>query len=153
MAVHNYCWGASCLAAALVWKVARYACALPLYTTESDGYVDGGTVCANLCDHALTRVQEFYHERKLSVPVRCVVSIGAGVFSPEQLGCVDVHEYLTFGTHWQNPTEAVERLRNVITLSMSAAVRMDYNTLVQPQASTQTASLHVIPLSSLHACQ
>jgi len=113
------------LTTAPVWKVARYACALPLYTTETDGYVDGGTICANLCDHALTRVQEFYHERRLNVPVRCVVSVGAGVFSPEQLGSVDAQEYLIFGTHWQNPTEAVERLRNLITLNSSAAVRID----------------------------
>lgn len=85
--------------------------------------MDGGVVCPNLSDHALTKVREFYREKSQSIPVQCVVSVGAGVFSAEQLGCVDVQNYLTFGTHWQNPPEAVERLRNMITLSISAAVR------------------------------
>lgn len=87
--------------------------------------MDGGVVCPNLSGHALSKVREFYREENQSIPVQCVVSMGAGVFSAEQLGSVDVQNYLTFGTHWQNPPEAVERLRNMITLSISAAVRVD----------------------------
>ena len=52
-------------------------------------------ICPNLSDHALTKVQEFYRERNQSIPVQCVVSVGAGVFAAEQLGCVDVQDYLT----------------------------------------------------------
>ena len=46
-----------CLIPELVWKVARYTSAAPIYFTECDSYVDGGLVANNPCNYALTKIQ------------------------------------------------------------------------------------------------
>ena len=44
----------------LVWKVARYTSAAPLYFSEMDHYVDGGVLANNPCEYALTAINNFY---------------------------------------------------------------------------------------------
>ena len=41
----------------LVWKVARYTSAAPIYFTECDEYVDGGMLAKNPSCDALTKIQ------------------------------------------------------------------------------------------------
>ena len=43
----------------LIWKVARYTSAGPVYFEPLDHYVDGGVRANNPSNYALTRIQEF----------------------------------------------------------------------------------------------
>ena len=45
--------------AELVWKVARYTSAAPVFFAECDNYVDGGVVANNPTTFALPEIQEF----------------------------------------------------------------------------------------------
>lgn len=45
--------------AELVWKVARYTSAAPVFFSECDNYVDGGVVANNPTNYALPEIQEF----------------------------------------------------------------------------------------------
>ena len=78
----------------LVWKVARYTSAAPMYFTECDNYVDGGVLANNPCIDGLTKIQEFYKERSIEFPVACVVSLGSGICPMQELGSVDFHVFL-----------------------------------------------------------
>ena len=49
----------SYLLSELVWKVARYTSAAPVFFTECDNYIDGGVVANNPTMHALPEIQEF----------------------------------------------------------------------------------------------
>ena len=44
----------------LVWKVARYTSAAPLFFSEMDHYVDGAVLANNPCEYALTAINNFY---------------------------------------------------------------------------------------------
>lgn len=72
-----------------VWKVARYTSAAPMYFTECDNYVDGGVMANNPCIDGLNKIQSFYQERHIHYPIACMMSVGSGVFPPEDLGSVD----------------------------------------------------------------
>ena len=52
----------------LVWKVARYTSAAPLFFSEMDHYVDGAVLANNPCEYALTAINNFYR----SVFLLCV---------------------------------------------------------------------------------
>ena len=108
-----------------VWKVGRYTSASPISIAEFEGYVDGGTLCSNLCDHALTRIREFC-KRGEEGRIGCVVSIGSGIYAPEELGCVDAHQYLSCDTPWDNPMDGQKRVMNIIVLQLSANVSCQY---------------------------
>ena len=43
-----------------VWKVARYTSAIPLFFSECNNYVDGGVICNNPTEDALTAIQSFF---------------------------------------------------------------------------------------------
>ena len=44
----------------LVWKVARYTSAAPLFFTEFEDYVDGGVLANNPCSYGFSAIQNFY---------------------------------------------------------------------------------------------
>ena len=83
----------------LVWKVARYTSASPIFFGEFENYVDGGVLANNPCDCGLTAIQNFYRLQGQSLRIAVVVSIGTGKYPSEKLGKVDAQEYLFFGTH------------------------------------------------------
>ncbi len=78
----------------LVWKVARYTTAAPMFFTECDNYVDGGVLANNPCNHALTKIQAFYLSKKEPFSIGCMVSIGSGIYPLQKLGSVDFHVFL-----------------------------------------------------------
>lgn len=102
-----------------VWKVARYTSASPIFMVEFEDYVDGGTLCSNLCDHALTRIRDFCKQKEEG-QIGCVVSVGTGVFAPKELGFMDARQYLTADSHWDNPVNGQKMVVNIVTLQLSA---------------------------------
>lgn len=46
--------------AELVWKVARYTSAAPMFFTEFEDYVDGGVLANNPCSYGLSAIQNFH---------------------------------------------------------------------------------------------
>lgn len=67
------------LPAEYIWKVARYTSAAPMYFTESDNYVDGGVIANNPCIDGLNKIQSFYKEQGVHIPITCMVSLGSGI--------------------------------------------------------------------------
>ena len=102
----------------LVWKVARYTSAGPIYFSSMDNYVDGGILANNPSASGLTEIQDFYRRRGQKLPISLIVSIGGGrPPSNIDLGDVNAHEYLSLGKHWLNFKEHFfERLGNSTTL-------------------------------------
>ena len=68
-----------CVCVAHVWKVACYTCATRDYFGEVDNFIDGGAICRNLSDSALTFIEEQRTITKYP-PVTGVVSIGDGIW-------------------------------------------------------------------------
>ena len=103
------------------WKVGRYTSAAPFYFTEVDDYIDGGLLANNPCEDALTVIQEFYHSKGLKLPISLVVSIGAGINPPKDLGTVDVQtsfqfkKVLTFDT-WRTWIDFLEVLESAVSM-------------------------------------
>lgn len=58
----------------LVWKVARYTTAAPMYFKECDDYVDGGVLANNPSETGLTKIQNFHHSIGSRLPIAIVVS-------------------------------------------------------------------------------
>lgn len=44
----------------LVWKVARYTTAAPMFFTEFEDYVDGGVLANNPCSYGFSAIQNFH---------------------------------------------------------------------------------------------
>ena len=107
----------------LVWKVARYTSASPIFFGEFENYVDGGVLANNPCDCGLTAIQNFYHLQGERLLISIVVSVGTGVYPAKKLGQVDAQEFLFFGKHWFHISTLKERATNLITL-LANAVRM-----------------------------
>ena len=100
----------------LVWKVARYTSAAPMYFTEMDHYVDGGVMANNPCDYGLARIQHHFFLRQQRLPIALVVSIGTGVY-PTEFGVMDLPSCLSPGRQWlTRPSLALQRVRNFVTL-------------------------------------
>ncbi len=110
-----------------IWKVARYTCTSPLSVTEADGYVDASPISINLCELALTRIEEFSEQRGGASPagVGCVVSVGQGSFAGEPLGYVEARGLLCAGGQWGDHAAGVGMLRNLVYLYNSGAVSAD----------------------------
>lgn len=104
-----------------MWKVARYTSAAPIFFTEFEGYVDGGVLANNPCDYGLTAIQNFHRERQVNLPISMVVSVGTGVYPPEELGRIDAQEFLYFGKHWFSFSDTIKsRTRNLLLLLTNA---------------------------------
>ena len=108
------------LSIALVWKVARYTTAAPIFFSEFEDYVDGGVLANNPCEHGLTKIQDFHREKQVNLPIALVVSIGTGIYPPEELGRIDAQEFLFFGKHWFKLSDIKNRALNLIALLSSA---------------------------------
>ena len=65
-----------------------------MYFTECDNYVDGGVMANNPCIDGLTKIQTFYKERNIELPIACMVSLGSGLCPTQELGPVDFHVFL-----------------------------------------------------------
>jgi len=107
--------------AAPVWKVARYTSAAPIFFTEFEGYVDGGVLANNPCEYGLTAIQRFHREHQVNLPIAMVVSVGTGIYPPEELGSINAQEFLFFGKHWFNFSDNVKkRAKNLLALLTNA---------------------------------
>ena len=105
----------------LVWKVARYTSAAPIYFTEVDNYVDGGILANNPSSGGLAAIQSYYRAKKQKLPISLVVSIGTGIFDDVDIGNIDATEYLYFGKHWfRVVTGLTERIKSLSTLLSNA---------------------------------
>ena len=60
----------------LVWKVARYTSASPIFFGEFENYVDGGVLANNPCDSGMTAIQNFYRLQGEKLRIALVVSVG-----------------------------------------------------------------------------
>lgn len=110
----------------LVWKVARYTSAGPVYFTERDNYVDGGILAQNPSSVGLTAIQKHYRDQGMKLPISLVVSIGTGQYPNEDIGNVDATEYLYFGRHWFTMvTDLTDRIKSLTSL-LSNAVSCNY---------------------------
>ena len=75
----------------LVWKVARYTSAAPMYFTECDNYMDGGVLANNPSLLAWAVIQKYHDHNQLPRPkVAMAVSLGAGVYPSQKLGETDI---------------------------------------------------------------
>ena len=110
--------------AELVWKVARYTSAAPMYFTEFENYVDGGVLANNPCDEGLIRIQGHYRQLGVQMPIACIVSIGCGVYPARDLGRVDVHQFFSFGAHWFSRTDTLTARSSNLLRLLSNAVSM-----------------------------
>lgn len=103
--------------------MARYTTAAPLFFNEMDNKVDGGVLANNPASSGLTKIQDFYRDRKQKLPISLVVSIGTGKLPEDCLGRADAHEFLSFGKHWFNFKDKLkDRVGNLTTL-LNQAVR------------------------------
>ncbi len=104
-----------------MWKVARYTSAAPIFFTEFEGYVDGGVLANNPCEYGLSAIQRYHRERQVNLPIAMVVSLGTGLYPPEELGRIDAQEFLFFGKHWFSITDNVKkRAKNLLALLTNA---------------------------------
>lgn len=103
-----------------VWKAARYTSAAPMYFTEIDNYVDGGVICNNPSEFGMTRIQNFFRQQGMKLPIAVVVSIGSGSYPPETIGDVNAQEALFFGKHWLKPTQLLKKTTNLLSLLTTA---------------------------------
>jgi len=93
----------------LVWKVARSACAGPLLFSEFNNYVDGGVLCNNPTQQAVTAIQNYYWEKGEKLPISLIVSVGTGICPNEELGSVDALSVTKM-------TALVSRVQNLLDL-------------------------------------
>jgi hypothetical protein len=109
-----------------VWKVARYTTAAPMYFKECDDYVDGGVLANNPSESGLAAIQNFHHSRGTRLPIALVVSVGSGIYPAEEVGRIDVQDFLFFGRQWLSVHDTVKsRARNLIQLLTNALVESE----------------------------
>ena len=100
----------------LVWKVARYTSAGPVFFTEKDNHVDGGFLAHNPCSVGLTAIQKHFRNKGMKLPISVVVSLGTGQLPDEDMGNVDAAQYLYFGRHWRDVLHLGDRVKSLTTL-------------------------------------
>ena len=90
--------------------------------TSFEDYVDGGVLVNNPCESALTAIQNFHRQEGKVFDLAVVVSVGTGIFPPEELGKTDAQKFLFFGKHWfRSGHESVkQQAMNLITLLTTA---------------------------------
>ena len=111
----------------LVWKVARYTSAAPMYFTECENYVDGGVLANNPSEYGLTAIQNYHRQHQKRFSMSVMVSIGSGIYPAKKLGKVDAQEYLFFGKHWLKfGSELKKRAQNLLTLLTTAVSPIPY---------------------------
>ena len=111
------------LSVELIWKVARYTSAAPMFFSECDNYVDGGILANNPCLYALTEIQNFHLRKQQRLPISLVVSIGTGVYPKEVLGNIDPHEYL-LGRRGFHVLQSLKSLGNLLQLFSNAVSKL-----------------------------
>lgn len=104
----------------LVWKVARYTSAAPMFFNESDNYVDGGVICNNPTDCGLTAIQNYCRLTDNNIPIAVVVSVGTGVYPSIKIGSVDAQNALFFGKQWLKPGKLIKQTQNLLSLLSNA---------------------------------
>ena len=115
----------------LVWKVARYTSAAPVYFTECDDYVDGGVLAQNPSSTVLTAIQDFYSSRGMRLPISTVLSIGSGKYPDDDLGSVDATEALSFGSHWLSVMSSLgDRITSLSTLLSNAVSSLVFRSII-----------------------
>ena len=138
----------------LVWKVARYTSAGPLFFKEFENYVDGGVLANNPCNQGLAKIQNFHHDLHKKLPIALVVSIGTGIYPPETLGRVDAQDFLFFGRHWLDFSEHFKaRTGNLISLLTNAVCGMWYVHVVFDVVWGISLCIVVLILSVLYKAQ
>ena len=100
-----------------MWKVARYTSATPLFFSECDNYVDGGVICNNPTEDALTAIQGFFRQQGKKLPIALVVSVGTGIYPDKELGSIDLFLGVQAITHIK------QRVQNLISLLEEAVCR------------------------------
>ena len=108
--------------AEFVWKVGRYTTAAPMYFTECDNYVDGGVMANNPCIDAVSKIQSFYAERNIHLPITCLVSVGSGISPSQELGSVDFHVFLRlkFSGMLKKAQSLITMLSSAVSLSLTS---------------------------------
>ena len=81
----------------LVWKVARYTSAAPIFFEELDNYVDGGVLANNPASAGLTFIQEMYSKKKTKIPISILVSLGSGIMPTDELDKENSRDFIFFG--------------------------------------------------------
>lgn len=114
----------------LIWKVARCTSAAPCYFKPMNNFIDGGLRVNNPSEDGMTKIQSYLKETSPRTDLMLVVSIGCGVFPPQELGDVDIEKYLFFGKHWMKPWKLVENVRNLIHL-LAEGVNIIFKKLYQ----------------------
>ena len=117
--------------AELIWKVARYTSAAPMFFSEFENYVDGGVLANNPSEVGLTEIQDFHLQRGEKLPISLVVSVGTGVYPVENLGSIDARQYMYMGKHWLKFKNSFNRLGNLIQLLSNAVSTTWYGTKLQ----------------------
>ena len=64
-----------CIFVELLWKVARYTSAAPLFFDPLDGYIDGGIRANNPTSFALTQIQNFLDQQAAAIGVSVMVAL------------------------------------------------------------------------------
>ena len=83
--------------------------------------MDAGVLANNPCESGLTRIQQFYRRHDKKLPISLVVSIGTGTYLGEELGNIDVRDFLFPGKHWLNIRDwLTSRAQNFLTLLTTA---------------------------------
>lgn len=62
-----------------------------------------------------------YRQLEVKLNIALVVSVGSGIFPPEELGKVDAHQFLFFGKHWLKAGYLIKkRSKNLLSLLTTA---------------------------------
>ena len=103
----------------LVWKVARYTSAAPIFFEELDNYVDGGVLANNPASAGLTFIQEMYSKKKIKIPISILVSLGSGIMPKDELDREDSKDFVLFGhikKMYDKASDLVALLGNAVSL-------------------------------------
>ena len=104
-----------------VLSVAHYVSISPICINNNTDYVSASLIANNPTDYVLTRLQQFYYQRREQCPVSLVVSIGTGVYAHNKMGAFPRISSLKFRSR-----SAYHRLQNFIVLLRNSVSYEDY---------------------------
>lgn len=82
-----------------------------------NNFVDGGLKVNNPSEDGMTKIQDYLKETSPHTDLMVVVSIGCGVFPPQEWSdSADVEKYLFFGKHWLKPWKLIEDAGKLVKL-------------------------------------